>query len=270
MNGNKGELESRPRVMTEKGLIYSLEQKLKVRQSCYRKLSNLSDDVNELLSENPDKEKVKNVYKKWMQNFEELIVLHKDYQKLLSSSPTEQTTDDEEFQAKCDRFKTVKDSVEVWMLRHVTSDDKSVRSKLTCSSKSSSSRLSMEKLKEQQRKAELIARASALSQRRELEEAKLRLKLKEEELEIKTEIEITDAKTKIIEELEKSVLQDLEIEESLQNNDHCVRANHPERKQTATVTLNPDALPWEDQRNNAHPTVTTKMCQSRNTPVHIS
>ena len=51
MNGNKGELESRPRVMTEKGLIYSLEQKLKARQSCYRKLSNLSDDVNELLSE---------------------------------------------------------------------------------------------------------------------------------------------------------------------------------------------------------------------------
>ena len=94
--------------------------------------------------------------------------------------------------------------------------------------------------------------------------------MKEEELEIKTEIEITDAKTKIIEELEKNVLQDLEIEESLQNNDHCVRANHPERKQTATVTLNPDALPWEDQRNNAHPTVTTKMCQSRNTPVHIS
>ena len=76
----------------------------------------------------------------------------------------------------------------------------------------------MEKLKEQQRKAELIARASALSQRRELEEAKLRLKLKEEELEIKTEIEITDAKTKSIEELEKGVLQDIEIEESLQNN----------------------------------------------------
>ena len=40
--------------------------------------------------------------------------------KVLSSSPTEQTTDEEEFQAKCDRFKTVKDSVAVWMLRHVT------------------------------------------------------------------------------------------------------------------------------------------------------
>ena len=119
------------------------------------------------MSENPDKEKVKNVYKKWMQNFEELIVLHEDYQKLLSSSPTEQATDDEEFQAKCDRFKTVKDSVEVWMVRHVTSDDKSVHSKLTSTSKSSSSSLSMEKLKEQQLKVLHIARASALSQRRE-------------------------------------------------------------------------------------------------------
>ena len=46
--------------------------------------------------------------------------------------------------------------------------------------------------------------------------------------------------------------------------------NHPERKETAIVTSNADALPWEDQRNFAHPTVTTKMCQSQNTPVHIS
>ena len=70
--------------------------------------------------------------------------------------------------------------------------------------------------------------------------------------------------------MEKSVLRDLEIEESLQNGDHCIRANHPERKQAATVTLNPDALPWEDQRNFAYSTVTTKMNQSQNTPVHIS
>lgn len=41
--------------------------------------------------------------------------------------------------------------------------------------------------------------------------------MKEGELEIKTEIEITLAITKIIEELEKSVLWDFEIEESLQN-----------------------------------------------------
>lgn len=89
--------------------------------------------------------------------------------KALSSPLTEQTTDEEEFQAKCDRFKTVKDSVAVWMLRHVTYDDESVRirSKLTYSSKFSSSRLSMEKLKEQQRNAERNSRASALSQRRE-------------------------------------------------------------------------------------------------------
>ena len=47
--------------MTEKGPICSLEQKLKARQSCYRKLSNLSDDVDELMSENPDKEEMMNV-----------------------------------------------------------------------------------------------------------------------------------------------------------------------------------------------------------------
>ena len=69
--------------MTDKGLVYSMEQKLKARQSCHRKLSNLSDDEDELSSENPPKkENVKNVYTKWMHNFEELIVLHEDYQKL--------------------------------------------------------------------------------------------------------------------------------------------------------------------------------------------
>ena len=47
------------RVMTERGLVYSLDQKLKARESCYRKLSNASDDVDEFLSENPDKDKVK-------------------------------------------------------------------------------------------------------------------------------------------------------------------------------------------------------------------
>lgn len=66
----------------------------------------------------------------------------------------------------------------------------------------------------------------------------------------------------------KSVLRGLEIELFLQNDDQCVRANHPKRKETATVTLNPDALPWEDQRNIVHPTVTTKMCQSQNTHVY--
>jgi hypothetical protein len=99
------------------------------------------------LSENPDNDEVKNEYSKWIQIFEELIVLHEENKKLVCESPTDKNVDDQEFQNACERFQAVKASLEDWMLQHATPDNKSVHTKL--SSKASSSRLSMEKLKEQ-------------------------------------------------------------------------------------------------------------------------
>ncbi|XP_045161949.2 uncharacterized protein LOC123526762 [Mercenaria mercenaria] len=73
------------------------------------------------------------------------------------------------------------------------------------------SQLSIEKLKESQRKIELLTRAAALKERQKIEEEKLKLKIKEEELELSTEIKISDAKTKVMDELEKSIRMDENI-----------------------------------------------------------
>jgi hypothetical protein len=91
----------------------------------------------------------------------------------------------------------------------------------------------------------LIARAAALSRKQELEQAKLRLKIMEEELEIKTEIEISDGKAKALEELEDRELIDLGLEDR-DDHEHS-HSKRPEAKET--VTLNPCAPPWEDQRS---------------------
>ncbi|VDI74707.1 Hypothetical predicted protein [Mytilus galloprovincialis] len=71
----------------------------------------------------------------------------------------------------------------------------------------------MAKLKEEQRKAELLAREKSLDEKKFIEEEKLKLRFKEEALEIKTELQVTDAKTRVIEELERSMLEDQQLEQ---------------------------------------------------------
>ena len=96
----------------------------------------------------------------------------------------------------------LKESVEEWFLKHskvVSMDKKSVISGKSFDSKSS---YLLAKLEENQRKVELLARAEALHEKKKADrEAKLQLKIKDEELEIQTALQITDARTKIIEEL---------------------------------------------------------------------
>jgi hypothetical protein len=76
---------------------------------------------------------------------------------------------------------------------------------------SRSSQLSMAKAAEQTRKAEFLAHARALKAKRKLEEAKLQLQMDEEEFDIETEIQISDARAKVLEELEQSELRDQEL-----------------------------------------------------------
>lgn len=75
-------------------------------------------------------------------------------------------------------------------------------------------------MKDSQRQAELKARASSLAKNQEIETEKLKLKMKEQELEIKTELQVSEAKSKVIEELERSVLQDQQLDETLANSAH--------------------------------------------------
>lgn len=63
-------------------------------------------------------------------------------------------------------------------------------------------------------RSELLARANAnaLHEKQRLQEANLKLKMKEEKLELKTHIEVPDARTKILEDIEKSMVEDQQLE----------------------------------------------------------
>ena len=64
----------RKRVMTEKGLEYHLEHRLRFRQRADKELSKLSKDIEHLLSLNPDKNTVKHEYSNWLLVYEELLL----------------------------------------------------------------------------------------------------------------------------------------------------------------------------------------------------
>ncbi|KAH3752289.1 hypothetical protein DPMN_186905 [Dreissena polymorpha] len=106
-------------------------------------------------------------------------------------------------------------AVEQWFMEQsqgrtgTKSDGKSVRISVKTDV---SSHLSIERVKEDQRMAEVLARQEAFKQKRTIAEETLRLKLKEEELEIQTEINVSDAKSRILADLEKSILEDSAFE----------------------------------------------------------
>ena len=54
-----------------------------------------------------------------------------------------------------------------------------------------------------------MARQAALEDQRKLEQEKLNLRFKEEELKLKTELNVSDAKTKVLNDLEKSAVDDM-------------------------------------------------------------
>ena len=62
------------------------------------------------------------------------------------------------------------------------------------------SSLASEKLRKQQRKAELLAKARALKKKQQLELAKFKLELEEQALDLRTELEISEAQTNILDQ----------------------------------------------------------------------
>ena len=58
------------------------------------------------------------------------------------------------------------------------------------------------KIKEQQRKVELLARSATLKQKQDLEMKKMQLQQEEEELSLKTEMTISDAKCQVLEQFD--------------------------------------------------------------------
>ena len=121
---------------------------------------------------------------------------------------------------ECENSRKSKARVEEWFSTHenkenVTEDNKSTKSSHSSkthrspSSHSSTSHYSRTssllsaKIKEQQRKAELLARSASLKQKQELEMKKIQLQQQEEELSLKTEMSISDAKCQVLEQFDQ-------------------------------------------------------------------
>ncbi|XP_052799499.1 uncharacterized protein LOC128231119 [Mya arenaria] len=133
--------------------------------------------------------------------YETLLYVNEDYQQLLTSAEIKEDS----FESKAEGFTDIKRRAEEKLMRPTQ------RSEMTISQKSvksnASSKISIERIKESQRKAELLARKAAFQERQKIEEEKLKTKMKEEALELDTEIKVSEAKEKVLDELE-SVLQD--------------------------------------------------------------
>jgi hypothetical protein len=159
--------------------------------------------LEELLKSTGDASRVRVAYSDWLVRYEAILLVHQDCLKLCASTG-EQMDDDTHFDTNREFFKSFKQSVEQWFATNWQSVP-STRTSVTKSSRRSSkasSQLSSAKLKESQKRVELLARAEALKEKQELEDAKLKLRQREEEFEIKTELKVSDAKVKALQELE--------------------------------------------------------------------
>ncbi len=221
MDGKEDMRDQSPRPdrkMTEKGLLYKLEQRQKDRCGRIRDLNALGERLSQLMKVETSQATVKGEYFVWLRQYEDLLLLHADCQKLLAEE--DRGEDNEKF-AKADRgFRLLKNSVEQWVLstgRHICST-----SVVSGASSKASSHLSAARMNERARKAELLARAAALTEKQVIEAERLQLKQKEEQLNLRTEMKVSDAKARVFDELEQSELRDQELERSLADNPHKV------------------------------------------------
>ena len=217
-------------------------------------LFSLSNEIERLMSETTETTKVKTIHSKWINVYESLLETYDQYQNLLEDVNDKQV-DNAWFQDKNIAFLSINKAAQQWFAVNKANsipsqgtprdDDgksrKSARSHTSYGSRRSSansshhsSHLSVVKLREEQRKAELLARAEAITEKKLLEEAKLKLKFQEEELEIKTELKVSDAKSRVIEELERSIMEDNILESNLMKYERLSNANDKAGNYTKT------------------------------------
>jgi hypothetical protein len=161
-------------------------------------------------------------HSEWLREYEQYIVSHQDILEMLAAQDKadfdENLRDDQmkhfvEFKDRLDRWFLENDatpfpSVKVGSRKSAGSVRSVVSSRQSTRSGSS---VTMAKAQENQRKAELLARAHALREKKLIEEEKLKIKLKEEEFQLRTEINVSDARAAVLEELERSEQEDEDI-----------------------------------------------------------
>ena len=166
-----------------------------------------TSELEKLLTETKDIETIKLLYKKWIADYDKTLEAHDHYQKLILVEE-EKSIDSAWFKEKMNKFLQLNKMVQQYFALHQTAnpvvkqehdDSKSRVSHNSGRSQdsrrsyrsSTASNLSAARLKEEQRKAELLTRAKFLADKKQLEEQKLKLRMQEEELDIKTELNVS-------------------------------------------------------------------------------
>ncbi|XP_061175604.1 uncharacterized protein LOC133184531 [Saccostrea echinata] len=205
--------ESRPSRENKKLTVKARSYKLQEYYDSFRKLKSSVTQIKNLMLENRDTELIRKRYSSWLDNYEhflnlfdvlktqtedeqeksKLLLDHQDYDIFLIN-----------FKKEVEAFFSYQDTVKNEKM-NVNSVNKA-QSRNSRTTKSSC--VSLEKLKEEQKLAELEARKASLKKRKELELAKLELTLKEEEFNIETDIAISNAKTEVLQkyELESEII----------------------------------------------------------------
>lgn len=133
----------RNRKMTQKGSEFTLER-------CFKILSRLSDNLQNILLTTEDKETVRRAYSEWLDKYEEVLVSQDEVRVWLS--PSDQVNDKERFRKRGEYLMNFKSNVEDWFTKH--SKSVMIDNNFMSSSASIRSSYSQPKLKESRRKAE--------------------------------------------------------------------------------------------------------------------
>lgn len=184
VNTSKTEGE-RERHMTDRGRAYNLDVKLNERKKTERILARISQTIENLMNSGSTDREVKPEYAKWLDAYECYLKLSEDGLELYTDE-----TDREEFRKDCrakgQSYQNFKGTVEAWFIKTTVVYPEDSVSAVSHRTRASSV-ISVERARESQKRAELLARQEGLKETRKLEEAKLNLKLAEEEHKIKVE-----------------------------------------------------------------------------------
>ncbi|KAJ8017933.1 hypothetical protein HOLleu_44355 [Holothuria leucospilota] len=217
--------QAREKVLTEKGLEYTKEVKLKALQGAWKSLKSSSEEMRCLISENPTVERAKEKYGVWMGMYENFRACNDEYCELLDEGGKVLHVDN--FYDEKDTYLiNVKSKVEVWFA------SKSGESKARPGSQAGSqagskagskssigSKASSLKEAERAKEEELLQRTKWLKEKQALE-----MKLKQLELEMAHQAESHEMEKLLAESRGRSqVLGEIEMDEdSQEENSQCL------------------------------------------------
>jgi hypothetical protein len=210
----------RARTLTEKGLSYQLDILSKKCKKSLNQVQAKSEHIRSQFIEDVSKHERELLYSHWLTLYEHFLDAYDDVVVLLSDQDKQtylenfyvpNQTSLEAFKISCQQWvshtkvehtKLQREQIlsETKYISRINDDTKSNKS-TSSHATSIGSALSMAKLKEEQIKAELLVKATALKKKKLIEQAKLRLQLEEDEFEIENAMAMSDPRQDVVDKL---------------------------------------------------------------------